>query len=75
MNMPERLPKVLLVIVCIVIFSGCASVKPGERAYLNDREMQLDTRASAQFENYYESIREGSSIPGNGKSSEGCGCK
>jgi hypothetical protein len=58
-----------------VALSSCATVKPYERAYLNDQEMQVGTSASAQFEDYYQSIREGSVPSGNAKTSDGCGCK
>ena len=65
----------MLVVLCGGSISACVSVKPYQRAYINDREMQLNTNATGQFEDYYQSIREGSTIPGNGKTSDGCGCK
>lgn len=65
----------MIVALFAVCLSACVSVKPYQRAYINDREMQLSTKATAQFEDYYQSIREGITIPGNGKTSDGCGCK
>ncbi|MFI5135606.1 MAG: DUF4266 domain-containing protein [Chitinophagales bacterium] len=62
-------------IFCVVAFSNCASVKPYQRAKLNDREMQIEHNAAAQFEDYYQSIREGSTPPESGKTTDGCGCK
>ena len=73
--MPEWYIKFIAGIFFAIVFSGCVSVKPYQRAYLNDPEMQLDTKAAAQFEVYYESIREGSSAATGGKTPDGCGCK
>jgi len=67
--------KIIAASLIAVAVSSCASVKPYERAYLNDPEMQVGTNASAQFEDYYESIREGSVSSSNAKTSDGCGCK
>ena len=71
----KSLKKIIAASLIVVAVSSCASVKPYERAYLNDREMQVGTNASAQFEDYYQSIREGSVPSNNGKTSDGCGCK
>ena len=67
--------KIILVGFVVIAFCSCAGVKPYQRAYLNDSEMQFNSKATAQFEDYYQSIREGSTIPGSGKTSDGCGCK
>ena len=67
--------KVSFVVAILTVFSSCAVVKPYQRAYLNDKEMQLTHDGAAQFEDYYQSIREGSISPGNDASGEGCGCK
>ena len=73
--MPEWYGKFIVACFIAVVFCSCASVKPYQRAYLNDPEMQPDTGPAAQFETYYESIREGSSTAGGGKATDGCGCK
>lgn len=68
-------PKIIMFFFFAMVLCSCAGVKSYQRAYLNDREMQLNTRATVQFEDYYQSIREGSTIPVSGKTSDGCGCK
>jgi hypothetical protein len=37
--------------------------------------MSFENNQGKEFENYVESIREGSQSTGGGKSSAGCGCK
>ena len=66
-----------LITILILLFAlcSCASVKPYQRVYLNDPQMQVGVKSSAQFEDYYQSIREGSTSASFGKSAEGCGCK
>ena len=58
----------------LVIISGCQSVKPYQRVYLNDPEMQLGNNSGKKFDGYVESIREGATEAGGAKSSGGCGC-
>ena len=58
----------------ILILTGCQSVKPYQRVYLNDPEMQLGNNSGKKFEGYVESIREGATEAGGAKSSGGCGC-
>lgn len=53
---------------------GCAVVKPYQRVYINDPEMQMGNNSGKKFEGYVESIREGSIPAGGSKSSGGCGC-
>lgn len=53
---------------------SCTTVKPYQRAYLNDPEMQMGNNAGKAFENYVLNIREGSIVPGSKKASGGCGC-
>jgi len=54
--------------------SACKTVKPYQRVYLNDPEMQMGSNAGKKFEGYVESIREGAIPAGGSKSSGGCGC-
>ena len=58
----------------MAVFTGCVSVKPYQRYYLNDEEMQLGHDALSGFDEYFESIREGSTTAGGVKTSNGCGC-
>ena len=65
----------LLLLSLVLCFSvGCETVKPYQKAYLNDHEMQDAPTAGAKFESYAESIREGASGQTTGKGSGGCGC-
>lgn len=53
---------------------SCQSVKPYQRVYLNDPEMQMGSNAGKKFEDYVETIREGATPAAGTKSSGGCGC-
>lgn len=55
-------------------FSACVNVKPHEKVYLNDADMQLKAHEAAQLEMNAESYREGSSGGLGGKTGGGCGC-
>lgn len=63
-------------IACLVsslCLSSCVVVKPYEKVYLNDIDMQLNGQGK-NFENYVQSIREGATPTSGAKSSGGCGC-
>lgn len=64
----------LLIAVSILLLASCQSVKPYQRAYLNDHEMQAGQKSAAQPEQNAMSYREGASGGGGGKASGGCGC-
>jgi uncharacterized protein YceK len=53
---------------------GCSSVKAYERAKLNDKEMVLAPKLSAQFESQFHTYREAASGANGGKTGGGCGC-
>ncbi|MCF0059480.1 DUF4266 domain-containing protein [Dyadobacter sp. CY356] len=61
-------------IVLIFIGFSCKPVKPYQRVYLNDPEMQMGGNSGKKFEEYVESIREGDTPAAGTKSSGGCGC-
>lgn len=67
-----------IAIICslgLVLFSSCAvELKPYERVYVNDQEMQMITRTEDGFKQYVHSIREGSVTPLGKKGNGGCGC-
>jgi len=71
----HSLQKKITALLCVIAFSSCAGVKPYQRSRLNDHEMEIEHNSTAQFEDYYQSIREGSVPPGTGKTTDGCGCK
>ncbi len=54
--------------------AGCTSVKPYQKAYLNDAEMALSARKSERSENSFQSYREGAAGANGGKTGGGCGC-
>jgi hypothetical protein len=60
--------------VLILALHSCVSVKPYQRAYLNDENMQPGKRDIEKFEEGAHTYREGASGGGNGKASGGCGC-
>ena len=60
--------------VTCFILSGCESVKPYQRVYLNDYEMKPGQPGSRRFEEQVQAYREGASGGGSSKTSGGCGC-
>ncbi|HEY5915927.1 MAG TPA: DUF4266 domain-containing protein [Chryseolinea sp.] len=61
-------------IVTCWCLTGCESVKPYQRVYLNDYEMKPGQPGSRRFEEQVQAYREGASGGGSSKSSGGCGC-
>ncbi|MFI5152206.1 MAG: DUF4266 domain-containing protein [Chitinophagales bacterium] len=53
---------------------SCKSVKPYQRAYLNDEAMQVGKRPIEKLSSNAHNYREGASGGGKAKSSGGCGC-
>jgi len=62
--------------IALVIFfsTGCQTVKPYQRAYLNDENMRAGKRPIRIYSSHVHSFREGASGGGEGKNSGGCGC-
>jgi len=60
----------------MLMFGGfsCQAVKPYQRVFLNDPEMQMGSNSGKKFEDYVETIREGATPAAGTKSSGGCGC-
>ena len=63
-----------IIILSIILLGSCTILEPFERVYVNDPEMNMGTSPDKAFENYYESIREGSVSATGQKGSGGCGC-
>jgi len=63
-----------LLIAIIVLSISCAPLKPYERIYVDDAEMQMTVTSCNSFEHYVQSIREGAMSNGGTKGSGGCGC-
>jgi hypothetical protein len=66
--------KSLLVIAVLVLMMSCQAVKPYQRAYLNDYEMQPGQPGARSVEENAQAYREGASGGGSSKTSGGCGC-
>ncbi|WP_421894586.1 DUF4266 domain-containing protein [Marinoscillum sp.] len=66
--------RLLSVFMVLATVSSCASLKPYERQYVDDPEMQMSFDSGKSFSNYVHSIREGATPAGAPKSSGGCGC-
>jgi hypothetical protein len=67
---------IMLPAVAVLCFSlaSCSTVKPYQRAYLNDANMQQGKLSIEKFDENMQTYREGASGGGSGKASGGCGC-
>ncbi|WP_026996149.1 DUF4266 domain-containing protein [Flectobacillus major] len=75
MKLSNRLlAKICLTFITGISLSACTSVKPYQKAYLNDSEMELSSRKSVKFEQNFQLYREGASGANGGKTGGGCGC-
>jgi hypothetical protein len=72
MNVPMK--KLLALLLLAAALSACRSVKPYQRAYLNDRNMQLGAQTEQKLEQSVHSYREGAVGGRPGKAAGGCGC-
>lgn len=71
--------KRFLKIICVLAVVGCSltscgSLKPYDRVYVNDAEMQMSASTDQKFGLYVFSIREGSLTAIGQKGGGGCGC-
>ena len=68
--------KIILCAFVLILASlvSCESVRPYQRAYLNDYEMKPGQPGSRKFEEQAQAYREGASGGGSSKTSGGCGC-
>jgi hypothetical protein len=64
----------ILSLFIILITLSCKPLKPYERVYIDDKEMQLGNTPAKNFDGYVRSIREGATPPASSKASGGCGC-
>ena len=64
----------ILLFLLSIIFSACVSVKPYQKVFLNDEDMDLGIRSIESYESEFESYREGASGANGGKVGGGCGC-
>lgn len=66
--------RLLVALSLLTLMSSCEAVKPYQKTYLNEEEMQLSMRKPETFEVNFESYREGGSGANGGKVGGGCGC-
>lgn len=64
----------LIVLLMSIAFASCTTLKPYERVYVNDPDMQMGTNSAASFEKYTQTIREAGISADGQKGSGGCGC-
>lgn len=64
----------LIILSLFISLYSCTALKPYDKVYINDSEMQMGNSAQQNFQNYVQTIREGSTEPSSSKSSGGCGC-
>jgi hypothetical protein len=74
MKQLSRLCLAILLIYTAMMLHSCEVVKPYQKAYINDSEMELAARKSEKFEQSFQLYREGGSGANGGKSGGGCGC-
>lgn len=67
-------PCLSLLALLMGLATGCASVRPYEKVYLNDAEMELAQRPGETFEQNFQLYREAASGANGGKNGGGCGC-
>ena len=74
--MKIRIPTLRLLFAgsLLICLFACQNVKPYQRTYLNDRDMQVGTTPAGKYENNAQAYREGAAGGGSGKSGGGCGC-
>lgn len=58
----------------LLFTSACTTLKPYERVYVKDVEMQMGLDQGKYFQQYIFSIREAAVPAGTGRASGGCGC-
>jgi len=71
----KLLLKFLILVFAINLLVGCQTVKPYQRAYLNDRDMAFGSSTSEKMELKTQAYREGAIDAGKGKAAGGCGCR
>ena len=65
---------ILILLVSSLIISSCATVKPYQKMYLNQEEMELSSSKLEVFEENFQTYREGAAGAVGGKVGGGCGC-
>ena len=66
--------KFSLCCTALLFVVSCTAVKPYQKVYLNDAEMELHARKVEKTETSFQLYREGASGANGGKTGGGCGC-
>ena len=66
--------KPLAILMFILLFNSCTTVKEYEKVKLNDPDMSLSQKKIDRFETSYQVYREAAAGANGGKSGGGCGC-
>ena len=64
----------LLILVSGMMMISCATVKPYQKMYLNQEDMELTNSKLEVFEINFQTYREGAAGAVGGKVGGGCGC-
>lgn len=64
----------LVIVILILLFSSCSTIKEYEKVNLNDPDMSLSQKKIDRFETSYQVYREAAAGANGGKSGGGCGC-
>ena len=70
----NKLVALFMFLLLILMLGGCESVKPYQRAYLNDENMKPGAAPCETLDQNVFSYREGSLVTGGSKTRGGCGC-
>lgn len=68
------IPKIILVLVIVLVFQSCDTVREYEKVSINDPDMKLSARTSERYETAFQVYREAAAGANGGKSGGGCGC-
>ncbi|APA00535.1 DUF4266 domain-containing protein [Flavobacterium commune] len=66
--------KIILVLLIVVVFQSCNTVREYEKVSINDPDMKLSARTSERYETAFQVYREAAAGANGGKSGGGCGC-
>jgi hypothetical protein len=69
-----RIIMIMLIVLLNLTITSCVTVKPYQKMYLNDEDMQLNDTSLENFENNFQTYREGAAGANGGKVGGGCGC-
>lgn len=72
--MTKHFLQLLTLFAFAFVVSSCNSVRPYQKMYINDNDMELAEKKCTTFEINFEAYREGAAGANGGKVGGGCGC-